>query len=245
MGQDSVKPFEMCCICNGKFIEPVACDQGHMFCRPCVIEYLVKQKKKIAENASEIEKLQRRQEQMSREKELEAEVRRVEQFEKFDGFAQITERGTLLTKEETASTGITAKDVKPIGIYELNPKKEEYVKTAFWTLENTPASLERVEREPTTVYCPASKHKLTMKKLRSVVLRELEAQYCCWICSKEVKRQRVGVYRCGHLVCEGCRSNMCEVCQETQGWTPIENGSSAYAAHNKAEVKTYTHAFVG
>ena len=133
VGQDSIKPFEMCCICNNKFIEPTTCDHGHMFCRPCVIEYLVKQKKKIAENATEVDRLQRRQEQQIREKELEAEVKKMEQFEKFDGFVQITERAKLFAKEEQLP-GITAGEVKPIGVYELNPRKEEYVKTAFWTL---------------------------------------------------------------------------------------------------------------
>ena len=54
VGQDSIKPFEMCNICNNRYIEPTCCDQGHMFCRPCIIEYLVKQKKKIAENQVEI-----------------------------------------------------------------------------------------------------------------------------------------------------------------------------------------------
>lgn len=37
IGQDSIKKFEMCTICNNSLIEPTCCDQGHMFCRPCVV----------------------------------------------------------------------------------------------------------------------------------------------------------------------------------------------------------------
>jgi len=48
IGQDSIKTFEMCTICNNRLIEPTCCEEGHMFCRSCVIEFLVKQKKKIA-----------------------------------------------------------------------------------------------------------------------------------------------------------------------------------------------------
>jgi hypothetical protein len=39
----------MCTICNSTFVEPVCCTQGHIFCRSCAIEYLVKQKKLIAQ----------------------------------------------------------------------------------------------------------------------------------------------------------------------------------------------------
>ena len=33
----------------------------------------------------------------------------------------------------------------------------------------------------------------------------------------EIKHQRVGSYKCGNLVCEGFRSNLGEICQESQG----------------------------
>jgi nitric oxide synthase-interacting protein len=49
IGQDSMKKFEMCTICNNNLIEPTSCDEGHMFCRSCIIEYLVKQKKSLAD----------------------------------------------------------------------------------------------------------------------------------------------------------------------------------------------------
>lgn len=67
--------------------------------------------------------------------------------------------------------------MKPIGIYELNAKKSDYVKAAFWSLENAPAHVDQVEQiepEAKTVFCPGSKHKLTLKKLRKIELREVE-----------------------------------------------------------------------
>lgn len=64
---------------------------------------------------------------------------RLEAFEKYDTFAQVTNRAELARGEDPVpttqhSTVITQKDVKPIGIYELNARKSDYVKTAFWTL---------------------------------------------------------------------------------------------------------------
>lgn len=37
-------------------------------------------------------------------------------------------------------------DVKPIGIYELNVNKSDYVKTAFWTLESAPQNVDKVQK---------------------------------------------------------------------------------------------------
>lgn len=107
-----------------------------MFCRPCVIQYLVKQKQKIADNLTELDKVEKRQLQQKRDKEIEAELKKMEEFEKYDGFAQITDRTKLIKGEDgkPSTVPITKNDVKPIGIYELNSRKAEYVKTAFWTL---------------------------------------------------------------------------------------------------------------
>jgi hypothetical protein len=140
---------------------------------------------------------------------------------------------------------VTSKDVKPVGIYELNPSKEQYVKAAFWSIENTPQHVEQVSEGPKVVTCPGGSHKLTLKKLRALLIREVEGEYCCWICSKEIHRQRVGTYKCGHVICLSCKSDCCEVCQQKEGWTGLESGASSFAVHQKAEVKTYTHAFVG
>ena len=59
---------------------------------------------------------------------------------------QITGREKLVKedlskKTTTEPTVITAQDIKPVGIYELNSNKDQYVKTAFWSLENTPATI--------------------------------------------------------------------------------------------------------
>jgi hypothetical protein len=35
------------------------------------------------------------------------------------------------------------------------------------------------------------------------------------------------------------------MCEQVDGWIALENGASSFAAHHKAQVKTYVHAFVG
>jgi hypothetical protein len=84
------------------------------------------------------------------------------------------------------------------------------VKTAFWSLENTPAPVETVEKEaPKITKCPGGDHKLTLKKLRPLLIKDIEKEYYCWICGKEIQRQKVGAYKCGHVVCLSCKSNRC------------------------------------
>lgn len=77
---------------------------------------------------------------------MEKEVAKLEAFERYDTFTQVTKRGELARGEEPAPTEktITQKDVKPIGIYELNARKSDYVKAAFWSLENAPAHVEHL-----------------------------------------------------------------------------------------------------
>ena len=70
----------MCTICNNSLIEPTACDQGHLFCRACAVEYLVKQKQRIAEQQAQVDKYEKRKELAEREKEMEKEVAKLEAF---------------------------------------------------------------------------------------------------------------------------------------------------------------------
>jgi hypothetical protein len=57
---------------------------------------------------------------------MEKEVHMLENFEKYDTFSQVTNRKELATgaqQKSTQDTSVSQKNVKPIGIYELNPLK--------------------------------------------------------------------------------------------------------------------------
>lgn len=57
-----------------------------MFCRSCVVEFLVKQKKKIADQQADVEKIIKKKEMEEKEKEMEKEVLKLESFEKYETF---------------------------------------------------------------------------------------------------------------------------------------------------------------
>ncbi|PKI35844.1 hypothetical protein CRG98_043753 [Punica granatum] len=47
LGKDSIKPFDACCLCLKPFIDPMCCQKGHVFCKECILECLLAQKKDI------------------------------------------------------------------------------------------------------------------------------------------------------------------------------------------------------
>ncbi|GFP83959.1 nitric oxide synthase-interacting protein [Phtheirospermum japonicum] len=47
LGKDSIKPFDVCCLCLKPFIEPMSCTKGHVYCKECILECLLAQKKDI------------------------------------------------------------------------------------------------------------------------------------------------------------------------------------------------------
>lgn len=80
ISQDSIKTFDMCTVCNNRVLEPVCCDKGHVFCRPCAITYLVRQKKKIAENNSLCEEEKRQRTEKEALEKVEEDAKKIVQF---------------------------------------------------------------------------------------------------------------------------------------------------------------------
>ncbi|KAF9609273.1 hypothetical protein IFM89_014467 [Coptis chinensis] len=51
LGRDSIKPFDACCLCLKPLIDPLCCQKGHVFCKECILECLLSQKKDIQRSA--------------------------------------------------------------------------------------------------------------------------------------------------------------------------------------------------
>ena len=54
LGRDSIKPFDACCLCLKPFINPLCCQKGHVFCKECILECLLSQKKDMQRSVSSI-----------------------------------------------------------------------------------------------------------------------------------------------------------------------------------------------
>ena len=47
MGKDSQKPFDSCSLCLAEARNPLVCGEGHLFCKECVFNSIVQQRKEI------------------------------------------------------------------------------------------------------------------------------------------------------------------------------------------------------
>ncbi|KAL0305839.1 UNVERIFIED_CONTAM: E3 ubiquitin-protein ligase CSU1 [Sesamum radiatum] len=82
LGKDSIKPFDACCLCLKPLIEPMSCSKGHVFCKECILECLLAQKKDIQR------KLSAHAAQQKQEKEEEEERLMLQKARELDAFDQ-------------------------------------------------------------------------------------------------------------------------------------------------------------
>ncbi|KAG9086966.1 hypothetical protein FS749_003253 [Ceratobasidium sp. UAMH 11750] len=62
LGIDSMKRFDACTLCLQQAREPVACEQGHIYCKECIYSDLLSQKKEIKRFKTKLEELAREEE---------------------------------------------------------------------------------------------------------------------------------------------------------------------------------------
>ncbi|RZC80535.1 hypothetical protein C5167_043117 [Papaver somniferum] len=82
LGKDSIKPFDSCCLCLKPFIDPLCCQKGHVFCKDCILECLLSQKKDIQR------KLAAHATQQKQEKEEDKEKMQLQKAREIDAFDQ-------------------------------------------------------------------------------------------------------------------------------------------------------------
>ncbi|KAE8209487.1 hypothetical protein CF327_g6533 [Tilletia walkeri] len=77
----SLRAFDMCCLCLDSARNPVVCNEGHLFCKECILDSLLQQSKDITAQKAYLAHLDT-EEQAARERALEqARARILRQFE--------------------------------------------------------------------------------------------------------------------------------------------------------------------
>jgi hypothetical protein len=56
VGRDSMKPVDSCSLCIAKARNPVCCDKGHVYCKECILDSILQQKKVLQEEKEKVEK---------------------------------------------------------------------------------------------------------------------------------------------------------------------------------------------
>uniref|UniRef100_A0A0W0G6Z0 Nitric oxide synthase-interacting protein zinc-finger domain-containing protein n=1 Tax=Moniliophthora roreri TaxID=221103 RepID=A0A0W0G6Z0_MONRR len=146
LGNESMRQFDACALCLNKAREPVACNEGHLFCKECVYTDLLTQKQDIKRQKEKLEAMKKEAEEERLRAKAAARERVLEDFEK--GQLGLSGRPSVTTGTSTESKqdgrGTKRKfTFDPSAVENLAQEAEE-------------AALRQIEREQ----AEALKHKL-------------------------------------------------------------------------------------
>jgi nitric oxide synthase-interacting protein len=222
IGQDSQRNFEQCHLCLNVVKDPVCCLQGHLFCRECIMNNMLAQKKNIQNNLAIFAKEQEKEEMREFLKKRKVEEKETKEFEK-DAFElgalkkikdhqkefKIKSMFTDEDYEKMHKEQIIAqiKDKKTLG-FDNHELKKELIQSSFWMAESSNDRLALLEKTKQNaenskpkehVICPGdNKHHLKLKEL--FPLKFENGQFVCYASKKHLKFQKiVGLRTCGHV----------------------------------------------
>ncbi|KTW30912.1 uncharacterized protein T551_01464 [Pneumocystis jirovecii RU7] len=231
---DSFRQFDACHLCMSQTRDTVSCQEnGDIFCRVCIMENLLSQRKEIKKMEEEIEKKKRQDEIEDKRIEGIAKRRAIKDFEAQQMIANLHHQNThndevLQKKEIKEIFELDKEELLKITKNDKDREKMKYIKekelrsipkiNSFWIPSLTPSvnTKETIKKRKTVPICPAStankSHKISLKSLISVHFTENESsenknpQRICPACKKKLSNIS-GAYLmklCGHVICTIC-----------------------------------------
>ncbi|KAJ3873218.1 hypothetical protein F5051DRAFT_338034 [Lentinula edodes] len=193
LGNESMRRFDACALCLNRAREPLACNEGHLFCKECVYTDLLTQKKDIKRQKEKLETMRREIEEEKAKAKLAARERVLKEFEKgqlglgshnasaISSGTSITNSSNPLKRKFNFSSSTVeslALEAEEAALRQIEVEQREALKAKlpdFWLPSLTPTytgkgdaesvkSLEDV-RLQTTCRGGNPKHALTMKSL--------------------------------------------------------------------------------
>uniref|UniRef100_A0A2P2K0Y9 Uncharacterized protein MANES_17G032800 n=1 Tax=Rhizophora mucronata TaxID=61149 RepID=A0A2P2K0Y9_RHIMU len=246
LGKDSIKPFDACCLCLKPLIDPMSCQKGHVFCKECILECLLSQKKDIHR------KLAAHESQKQQEKEEEEDKLMLQKARELDAFDQQNHGAVPQYNDRNQSHdkhGFHGANSVKVTSYE-----EEALRTmkAFWLPSATPEAAVKVDAPSRSTVCPEGKEKLKLKSLFPIYFTEdcnekgksssLDRTYICPSCKVTLTNtlSLVALSSCGHVFCKKCADRfmavdkVCLVCNrgcKERNLINLEKGGTGFAGH--------------
>eukprot|EP00850_Spirogloea_muscicola_P009924 SM000057S18354 [mRNA] locus=s57:144142:146424:- [translate_table: standard] len=249
LGKDSIKQFDACCLCLQRLLEPLACRRGHVFCKECIYECLLHQKKGIKKKLALFASQQKQDEEEQLEVEVAEKERRLEAFDRQNNSAVPTEYDSKKQVDRSSSFH-GASSAKTTAF------EEESLRTmkAYWLPSATPEAVERAEAPSTDTVCPEGKEKLRLKDLYPIIFTELpdpepssvvsNDRFICPSCKTTLTNTTylAAVSTCGHVICKKCadkfvvKDHCCCVCGKAckaKELIEIARGGTGMAGHGE------------
>lgn len=257
LGKDSIKPFHACCICLKSLIDPLCCQKGHLFCKECILECLLAQKKDIKRKLANFAAQQKQDKEEEEEKKALQREQELDAFERQNNGVVPHFSGKSYTSDK--SSGFHGANSVRVTSYE-----EEALRTmkAFWLPSATPQAPDRNEAPSTDTVCPEGNEKLKLKDLFPVYFTEhceeekaefLDPEYICPCCTTTLTNTStlVAMTTCGHVFCKKCveqfllKDKACTVCNrpcKSKHVVVLEKGGTGFAGHDeKLQATVFKH----
>lgn len=250
LGKDSIKPFDACCLCLKPFIDPLCCQKGHVFCKECILECLLSQKKDIQR------KLAAHVAHQKHEIEDEEERLALQKARELEAFDQQNHGAVPQYSDRSHANGIDGGGFHGANSVKATSYEEEALRTmkAFWLPSATPAAPIKVDAPSSSTVCPEGNEKLKLKSLFPIYFteednqqkkkpRSLDTNYVCPSCKVTLTNTLalVVVSTCGHVFCKKCADRFVAVdkvclkcnkaCKE-KSLVPLEKGGTGFAGHD-------------
>jgi len=193
LGKDSMKHFDACSLCLQPAVDPLCCAQGHLYCKECIYENILSQKKEIKRNKRKFDEQQQELQEKDESRKLQKKEEEIAAFGKSelgilpeshhvfrsraseDGNSSETSTTTTTTTTSSSSTevvpfsGITNKSNIAMVANAADPDKEKLKLNSFWVPSLTPSAAPQLLKEPKhDLMCVEGNHPIKLKKLITV-----------------------------------------------------------------------------
>lgn len=251
LGRDSIKPFDACCLCLKPFIDPLCCQKGHVFCKECILECILSQKKDIKRKLAAHTTQQKLQKDEEDEKLASQKARELDAFDQQNHGAipQYNDRNQAHDKNGFHG----ANSVKTTS-YEAEALR---TMKAFWLPSATPEAIVKFDAPSMDTFCPEGKEKLKLKALFPIhftkdnnnggnkkLKKSIDSSCLCPSCKVTLTNtlSLVAVSTCGHVFCKKCgdrfiaKDKICLVCNKEckeKNLIDLEKGGTGFAGHDE------------
>jgi len=255
LNRDALKPFDACSLCLCPVVLPVADRQGNIYCKQCILQYLLDHKKML-----KLKKKEYKQQLLAYE---------------------ASQKSLQKEHQEAISSNFTKRENQITSTTDSSSKSSNYnMNHAFWLPANTPSAKESLPPKPTKVvespfgYPIHQKDLVTLnlttipsefstkssgefdKEKNESVQQNLEfGKYMCPICTKSLNQtvEIQVIIPVGTVLCKGCMDSLVRktmVCPVTitsftdEDVLALQSQSTPYAGRtgSKLEAKVKTPA---